>query len=302
MTLVSTECCVPLGKYKCHFYFLIKMIRLTSIDKIGPEVADAFNELMKLCKANMVDAGDLLVTFQNGFIFAKHPTIGYGENLEDIQQLNLVTSHGIGPHTDDDKYFEKYKYNFLNGDTELETTTTGEMHRYLRVWENLYFLRILTQLSHLLNHEHYDWALDIRKSTGDGRRKSKYIEGLLPRFSQSPKFYAIINESYNRYLRNADAHGDIYFVNEGFILRNIKAEKGLLQGMSYEQWERIFIITYLLAESLIEEQRLIFKSYIQTMRLLGMSAIPILIPYSDGSWGRDFIMPDANGKVWRFRN
>lgn len=277
-----------------------KMVRLSTVDKVGPEVADAFNELMRLCNDNMVDGGDLLVTSQNGFIFAGNAAIGYGENLEDVQQLNLVTAHGIGAHTENDNYFTEHKGKYLNGDGELERTTADEVHRYLRVWENLFFLRVLTQLAHLLNHEHYDWSLDIRRETGDGRRKSNYIEKLLKRFSKAEKFYAILVESYNRNLRNADAHDDIFFVDDGFILRNIKPENGLQKGMSYEQWERVYIITYLLADSMIKEQRLVSASYINAMALAQLTSMPILVPCKDGKWRYGYVIPDKNCITWRF--
>lgn len=79
------------------------------------------------------------------------------------------------------------------------------MHRYQLIWENGYFLKTLKEISHILNGENYDWELDIDSKTRNTR--SNYIkDAIIAKFSKVPNSQKLLNEAYNKNLRNAITH------------------------------------------------------------------------------------------------
>ena len=65
------------------------------------------------------------------------------------------------------------------------------MHRYQLIWENGYFLKILKEISHILNGENYDWELDIDSKTKNTR--SNYIkDAIITKFSKAPNFQNLL--------------------------------------------------------------------------------------------------------------
>ena len=141
------------------------MVRESKIDEYGQQAVDAMNELLIMCKQNMLHSGDLLVCQQNGSMFANKPMIGPGEEgNEFIPRLNTITGKGIGEVTKYNDYFNKNGNDFFDGTSEFELSITKEMKKYQDIWENSYFLRLLIQMMHLLNGEHYDWKLNIKET------------------------------------------------------------------------------------------------------------------------------------------
>lgn len=274
------------------------MIRTFTLDSVGPLVAEAVRELFTNCKDNMLDDGDLLVCRQNEFIYDEKPTIGIGDGINWLQQLNSIICAGIGLTTDDE-YFNKVKNLIFDGTTEVEKTTDDELRRYLKIWENMFFLRCLTQLAHLLNGEHYDWTLDIGSETKDGTRKFNYINGLIEKFRKSPKFYSLIKETYSNKIRNSIAHTQYVFVQDGFLFNNIKGTDESQSGLLFEQWERKFVISYLILIYIHQYLNAMRDQYLELYRSHNLPGISILVPCNN-SWESRLVFPDRSGEIWRF--
>lgn len=271
------------------------MVRESKIDEYGQQVVDAMNELLKLCKNNMYHFGDLLVCQQNGSMFANRPLIGPGEEgNEFIPRLNTITGKGIGDVTKDNDYFSKYGNDYFDGTSEFELSITRELKKYQDIWENSYFLRLLTQMMHLLNGEHYDWNLNVK------RNKSNLIEHqIIKKSEKTPLFHDIISYAYNRQVRNAIAHSQYQLVQGGILLNNIEPHDGIQQGLTFEQWEKMFILSYCLVRYTKEGLKLASSAYFAYTKLTG-GGIPILIPAGDNQWEYSYLYPNGNGDIWRF--
>ena len=216
-----------------------------------------------------------------------------------IQQLSSIICDGIGVCTDDDEYFEKVKDIEFNGATEVEKTTNDELNRYRKIWENQFFLRLMTQLAHLLNGEHYDWSLDVNSETRDGKKKYNYITALIEKFKKAPKFYSLIKEVYSNKIRNSEAHTQCVFVQDGFLLKNIKEQDGLQSALLFEQWERIFVILYLILIYIRRYLNEMRSQYLEFYHEYGAKGVPILAPFN-GSWEERLVFPAESGEIWRF--
>lgn len=271
------------------------MVRERKIDEYGQQVVDAMNKLLKMCKDNMFHSGDLLVCEQNGSIFANRPLVGPGEEgNEYIPRLNTITGRGIGETTKDDDYLAKNGNDFFDGTSEFELSITREMRKYQDIWENSYFLRLLTQMIHLLNGEHYDWHLNVKKN------KSNLIEHqIIKKSEKAPLFHSIISFAYNRQVRNAIAHSQYQLVQGGILLNNIEPKDGIQQGLSFEQWERMFIQSYCLVMYTKESLRLATSAYFAYTKITG-GGIPIIIPTEEDKWEYSYLYPDSTGRIWRF--
>ena len=149
------------------------MLRSKSIQKYEMEVRASFQEVINLCRHNMLHVGELLLCQQNGFIdYGGNPCVGLGiEGINCMQQINFISSAGIGEITDDDNYFAKHGNSFFKGISELQSQIHCQKTTYLNIWENAYFLRVFTQVINLLNRSNYDWHLDISKLPLNGQSK-----------------------------------------------------------------------------------------------------------------------------------
>lgn len=271
------------------------MVRESKINEYGQQVVDAMNELLKLCKNNMFHSGDLLVCQQNGSLFANKPLIGPGEEgNEFIPRLNTITGKGIGETTKDDDYLTKNGNDFFDGTSEFELSITRELKKYQDIWENSYFLRLLTQMIHLLNGEHYDWNLNVKRS------KSNLIENqIIKKSEKAPLFHDVISYAYNRQVRNAIAHSQYQLVQGGILLNNIEPHDGIQQGLTFEQWEKMFILSYCLVRYTKEGLKLAASAYFAYTKLTG-GGIPIIVPTKDEKWEYSFLYPNGTGEIWRF--
>lgn len=271
------------------------MVRESKIDEYGQQVVDAMNELLKLCKNNMYHSGDLLVCQQNGSMFANRPLIGPGEEgNEFIPRLNTITGKGIGDVTKDNDYFSKYGNDYFDGTSEFELSITRELKKYQDIWENSYFLRLLTQMMHLLNGEHYDWLLNVK------RNKSNLIEHqIIKKSEKASLFHDVISYAYNRQVRNAIAHSQYQLVQGGILLNNIDPQDGIQQGLSFEQWEKMFILSYCLVRYTKEGLKVAASAYFAYTKMTG-GGIPIVVPSKDEKWEYSFLYPNGTGEIWRF--
>ena len=196
-------------------------------------------------------------------------------------------------------YFRNNGNILFDGTSEIEETTNREFNNYLNIWENFYYLRILTQLVHLLNSEHYDWELDIVNATNKGKHKSQYLENnIIMKLGKAEKFQKLISEAYNRKVRNAIAHSQCVFACDGFMLMNIPPHNGIQEGLSFEQWERKYILSYQLlvyVKRVLDAMTQKYFSYTQQFN----NPVPIIVPIKD-KWEYRYLYPDYKGVTWRF--
>jgi len=275
------------------------MVRISKLDEYGPQIVGAINELFKSCQNKMVHFGELLVCQQNGFIFANAPVIGPGEEGgEYFPRLNTITHKGIGEMTSDDDYIKTNANKFFDGTSEFELSIVQELKKYQDIWENGYFIRLLIQLIHLSNGEHYDWQLNIKKSN---KKKSSLIEqDVIEKSKQMPLFNELISQTYNRQLRNAIAHSQYQLIQGGILLNNVPPKDGKYTAFSFEQWERMYIQSYLLVVYIMEGLKQNSLKYFELSKNNHEGGIPIIVPYKDKIWRETLLYPDKEGRVWRF--
>lgn len=271
------------------------MIRSNKIDEYGQQVVDAINELLNNCRNNMFHMGDLLLCHQNGFMIVDQPNIGRGKDgTEYIPRWNTITCKGIGETTEDENFFINNSNQSFNGTSEFELSIINEMKKYQDIWENNFFLRLLTQLVHLLNGEHYDWMLQIKGN------KSNLIEHqIIKKCKNAPLFNKVISFAYNREVRNAIAHAQYEFVSGGIILNNVPPQDGLISGLLFEQWEKMYIYSYCLMLYIKKGLELTTSEYFKLTNLSLNKGIPILVPIRE-QWSPAYLFPDKTGRIWRF--
>lgn len=277
------------------------MIRETFSDKYNEEVRIVIRELFNICKQTMKHPGDLLVCQQNGFIGLGAPSLGIGiTGLNYMQQLNQIVYPGIGKTTNNNECFVNSRSIFFNGTTDFEQSIEEEMHRYHLIWENGYFLKTLKEISHLLNGENYDWELDIDSKTRATR--SNYIkDAIITKFSKAPKFQNLLEETYNKDLRNAIAHTQYRLIQGGIVLTSIKDNNHQpFYGITFEKWEEIYSKAWF-------QLRYIFSGLNDIMELYYVplakekisSGIPILIP-NGKKWSETYVYYFKRGNRWTF--
>ncbi len=277
------------------------MLRESFVNKYNDDVVEAFRELFEVCCMNMFHSGDLLLCQQNGTLFSGKAMIGLGaEGINSLQQINAIFCNGIGKLTGDDDYFKKSGNKFFLGTSELEMTIQSEMKTYQEIWENLYFLRILTETVRVANGERYDWQLDMYKL---GNNKSNHIrDQIIKKLDVCPKFKKVIEIGYKRQIRNAVAHSQSHVIQGGLWFENYKkVNKDEVQAIGFEEWERVYSYSYFIFRGLFEHLTSIVQQlYMPAVQKAIIGGIPILCNFHDDNWGETFIYPYQDGKVWRF--
>lgn len=278
------------------------MIRESYANKYNNEVHVIIHELFNTCKITMVHPGDLLVCQQNGFIGLGAPCLGMGETgLNYYKQLNQIVYPGIGTISKDDNCFIKSRDIFFDGTTEFENSVEDEMHKYLLIWENGYFLKTLKEISHILNGEHYDWELDIDSKTKNTR--SNYIKNsIIEKFSKVPKFQNLLNQAYNKDLRNAISHTQYNLVQGGIALTNIKGdEKQPFYGITFEQWEEIYSKSWFLLRYVFSGLKDIMELfYVPLTKETLSGGVPVLVPDGKQKWHQTYAYYFERGNRWIF--
>ncbi len=277
------------------------MIRETFSDKYNEEVRIVIRELFNICKQTMKHPGDLLVCQQNGFIGLGAPSLGIGiTGFNYMQQLNQIVYPGIGKTTNDNECFVNSRSIFFNGTTDFEQSIEEEMHRYHLIWENGYFLKTLKEISHLLNGENYDWELDIDSKTRATR--SNYIkDAIITKFSKAPKFQNLLEETYNKDLRNAIAHTQYRLIQGGIVLTSIKDNNHQpFYGITFEKWEEIYSKAWFLLRYIFSGLNDIMELYYVPLAKEKISGgIPILIP-NGKKWSETYVYYFERGNRWTF--
>lgn len=277
------------------------MLRESFVNRYNDEMVEAFKELFETCRKNMFHPGDLLLCQQNGTMFAGDAMIGFGaEGINSLQQINALAYNGIGNLTEDDDYFMKHGNEFFQGTSELEMTIQAEMRAYQEIWENLYFLRMLTEIVRVANGERYDWQLDMYKL---GNNKSNHVrDQIIRKLEVCPKFKKAMETGYRRQIRNAVAHSQFHVIQGGIWFDNYKkVNTDEVQAIRFEEWEKIHCYSYFIFRGLFEHlQSMVQQLYMPATKITVTGGIPILCYNDDGSWGETYIYPYQNGKTWRF--
>lgn len=265
-------------------------------------MVEAFSELFNTARKKMFHSGDLLLCQQNGTMFGKDTVIGLGEEgLNSLQQINALYYNGIGKMTEDNDYFKKHGNDFFHGTSELELSIKAEMKAYKEIWENVYFLRVLTEVVRVVNGERYDWQLDMYKL---GNNKSNHIrDKIIKKLDACPKFREAMKTAYRRQIRNAEAHSQYQIIQGGIWLDNYKkVNTDEVQGICFDEWERIYCYSYLIFKGILDHLKSIVQQlYFPATLITQTGGIPILCYYYNGTWGESCIYPDKTGNTWRFQ-
>ena len=279
----------------------IDMLRKYFVDKYNDEMVEAFSELFNTARKKMFHPGDLLLCQQNGTMFGNNNVIGLGEEgLNSLQQINALFYNGIGKMTEDNDYFKKHGNDFFHGTSELELSIQAEMKAYKEIWENVYFLRVLTEVVRVVNGECYDWQLDMYKI---GNNKSNHIrDKIIKKLDVCPKFKEAMETAYRRQIRNAEAHSQYQIIQGGIWFDNYKkVNADEVQGIGFEEWEKIYCYSYLIFRGVFDHLKSIVRQlYIPYTLLSPSGGIPVLCYHHDGTWRESYLYPDKTGNTWRF--
>ena len=277
------------------------MLRKEFVDKYDDKMVEAFRQLFNIALKNMSHPGDLLLCQQNGTMFGKYAMIGLGEEgLNSLQQINALLYNGIGKIIDDSDYFRKYGNDFFHGTSELELTVQAEMKAYKEIWENVFFLRVLTEVVRAANGERYDWQLDMYKL---GNNKSNHIrDKIIKRLDVCPQFKKAMETGYRRQIRNAESHSQYQIIQGGIWFDNYKkVNSDEVQAIGFEEWEKIYCYSYFIFKGIFHHLKSIVRQlYMPATMITPSGGIPIMCYSSDGTWRDSIIYPNKTGDTWSF--
>jgi len=280
------------------------MIRILSFDKYEEDIRIKFQTFFNEAKFKALDFSEFLLCQQGGFYdWGGRPCIGLGEvGLNNLQKVNTINNIGSSIITNDNNYFKNNGDTFFKGNTDFENGIVKVCNIYLDIWENEWFLRTFTELLRVANGEHYDWGLDLSKLKDTG--KGNFIRNeILKRLDAYPYIQEIVKFSYNSNLRNAIGHSQYHIVQGGIWLDNYGRNKyETTQGLSFEQWEKIFIFAWLIFRIVFSMLlQMATTTFLEIAKHTSIEGIPIMIPKNGGGWIADIIYPDTTGRTWRFK-
>lgn len=264
------------------------MVRQSTLSRIETDMHKAWVEMLVTCLNNAKHPNDIVVCSQNGsFDFAGHPILGLGKDgLAGFQSINQIIQNGLKYLINEDSI----KQGFVYEANDLDDSIHFEMKQYLNIWENIYFLRILTQIVNIGSGLNYDWSLSMKEIPS--AQKSKYIrEKIKQRLNIFPLFSKIFENAYIGQIRNAAAHSQYQVIQGGIILNNYMSDKySTLKGVSFERWEEIYCKSFWILESIF----LYLKDYqkiLSNKSILPHKAVEIITPDKNGNWYSSYIAP-----------
>lgn len=279
------------------------MIRKSTIAKIDSIVNQALYELITLCSNNQKHPQDLLLCQQHGTILEapnnRSFMIGPGlDGISSYSHLDFIKTSMNSFFTEDDTIFQS-----LTGKNTrvLEDTIHLEKLIYLKIWENVYFIKVITQLVRLACSEAYDWELKIPFQKGNTKSdhiRKNIIEKIKP---VSELFYKLLADSYSQQIRNAIAHSQYYFIQGGIYYSNYKSDKySMLEAIGFEDWEERFSKTISLFIFVDNYLGKIHSTYKKKTLDQG-NKIEIMVPLKDHKSGYMLLEYSENGRCWRFK-
>jgi hypothetical protein len=224
-------------------------------------VKDATKELFDVAFSNQVHETDLLLVLENG--------LKQNYSQETLERLK-ISPYSIGPDHIGLRYSSFYEFInqyrksiFKKADhlTEINKQPNNrnyfynylveqELLIYLKFWETDLILRRLFNLSRLARCLDYSWEYDQKRFNERRKIVKDEIQSNLKKIT--PKFCQLLEDIYNRQIRNAIAHSQYYLLYDTIILTN-KTENSAykLDAISYNDWEILFHKTILFYNYLI---------------------------------------------------
>lgn len=275
------------------------MVRQITLSKFESKMHKAWLQILITCLNRSKHPNDIIVCSQNGFFgWNGEAAIGLGEDgLASYQSLNHITREGLKYLTDEEEIVQEKVYET----NSLEDTIHFEMKHYQNIWENILFLRVLTQIVNIGNGEHYDWSLSMLDIQNSRRIPEHIRKKIRNRLNVFPLFKQIFDKAYISQIRNASAHSQYQVVQGGIIFHNYKSDKySTLQGVTFEQWEEIYCSSYSCLYFITKYLRH-YESARSQLSNLPHNAVEIITPGKDSNWYISHIAPtDRKKGDWRF--
>lgn len=247
------------------------MIFVETLQTYEDSVKKAVGELFRKAYKYQVNDTDLLLVLENGTKQDYSP--------EQLKRLN-ITPYLIGPELIGLRYNDFYK--FINeyrkivlkkSDFEEELnkqhsdrnyiiyyTIEHELLIYLKFWETDLILRRLYNLSRLARGLKYDWEYH-QDFFNDRRRlvREEIQENLKP---ITPRFCNLLDDIYNRQIRNAVGHSQYYFLYDSIHFTNKNENPHYkLNAITLKDWEILFHKNILFYNYLIYYYNFYSKKY-----------------------------------------
>ncbi|MFR9541986.1 MAG: hypothetical protein SNH27_08025 [Rikenellaceae bacterium] len=242
-----------------------KHIQKECEDRVSYAYVDLFNKAYK----NQLHPQDLLLLEQHAaledFKGKKHMMHGLlDDGLNSMSHINFINQSKDRYLVDDEFSFESIHIYAVDAESLLyQESVHEEKMLYLKIWENTYFLKQLTQLINLANGNPYDWELTIKI---DGKhKKSDHIRNNIKQKLEKcdSQFLGIINEVYSQQIRNAIAHSQYCFIQNGIQYNNYQSDKyANIQAIGMEDWERRYTLTISLFCFFFRSLRAIHENYV----------------------------------------
>lgn len=274
------------------------MIRKITLETQQSKFYSAMKEVISVCINNSKHPNDIVVCSQNGsYDYNNCPMIGLGEDgIIGFQSLNNISIGGMKYLTPDKSIKQGYVYE----PNELEDSIHFEMRQYLNIGENIYFIRVISQIARIGNGFHYDWECATRNLGLN--KKSEFIrDKIKKRLNVFPLLSNLFENSYIGQIRNAAAHNQYQVIQGGIIFHNYNSDKySKLEGVSFERWEEIYCNSYLIMTSVFLYLREVEKE-LSKASTLPYNALEIICPNKEGDWFIRHIAPRSNSMdLWSF--
>jgi len=135
-----------------------------------------------------------------------------------------------------------------------------------------------------------------------GNKSNHIRDKIIKKLDVCPKFREAMKTAYRRQIRNAESHSQYQVIQGGIWFDNYKkVNADEVQGIGFEEWEKIYCYTYLIFRGIFDNLKSIVQQlYIPATMITRTGGIPILCYYHNGTWGESCIYPDKTGNTWRF--
>jgi hypothetical protein len=289
------------------------MIFEETLQEYDEYVKEAVDELFLKAFLNQKYETDLLLVFQNAL----------KNNIDEttLERLN-ITPYQIGNGIIEFRYSSFYKFinhyrkmivkkNEHRNELEKKAITRNDIYDYLieqelliymKFWETDLILRRLYNISRLAQGIEYCW--EYEQSFYDDRRKLVRDEIQKNIKIIAPKFYVLIDDIYNRQIRNAIAHSQYYLMYDSINLTNKEENPHyILESISYSDWEILFHKNLLFYNHYIRCTNE-YKSKYQEKVMNKKFGLLINLPESDesGNIKTGWLKYDKNNEVWYYES
>lgn len=276
-------------------------------------VKKAVAELFRKAFINQVNDTDLLLVLENG--------LKQDYTIEQLKRLK-ITPYFIGPEIIGLRY--KDFYNFINEYRKIifkKADFTHELSKqhsernyfyyyaieqelliYLKFWETDLILRRLYNLSRLARGLDYDWA--YHQNFFNDRRRVVREEILNNLKTITPKFCNLLDEIYNRQIRNAVGHSQYYFLYDAIHFTNKNENlQYKLYSITINDWEILFHKNVLFYNFLIYYYNFYSKKY-QKIAKDKHNGLKVIFPEKNlnGNNKTGWVIYDIAGSRWRWNN